>query len=134
MQGMGVYDWRDNGCHRLLTLALEMEKDRMTGFDEREQSFEARFAHDQTLRFRAIAKRNHRLGHWAAERMGLSGEDAENYAKDVVKADFEEVGDQDVLRKVLGDLTGHGVEIEEAEVRTLMDQFLAEVAAELDAS
>ena len=106
----------------------------MTGFDEREQSFEAKFAHDETLRFRAIAKRNHRLGHWAAERMGLSGEDAENYAKDVVKSDFEEVGDQDVVRKVMGDLTGHGVEIEEAEVRTLMDKFLAEVAAELDAS
>ena len=82
----------------------------MTTFDDRERAFEAKFAHDDELRFRVIARRNRLLGEWAARQMGLSDAETESYAKDVVRADFEEAGDQDVIRKVVGDLTTAGVE------------------------
>ena len=89
----------------------------MTTFDDRERAFESKFAHDEELRFRVIARRNRLLGQWAARQMGLSDAEADAYAKDVIRADFEEAGDEDVLRKVLGDLTGAGVETDEAQVR-----------------
>jgi hypothetical protein len=78
----------------------------MTTFDDRERAFETKFAHDEDLRFRVIARRNRLLGQWAAKLMGLSDAEADAYAKDVIRADFEEAGDEDVIRKVLGDLTG----------------------------
>ena len=89
----------------------------MTQFDDRERAFESKFAHDEEMKFRIIARRNRLLGQWAARRMGLTEAESESYAKDVVRADFEEAGEHDVIRKVLGDLTAAGVECEEDQVR-----------------
>jgi hypothetical protein len=89
----------------------------MTQFDERERAFESKFAHDEEMKFRITARRNRLLGEWAARRMGLSEVESESYAKDVVRSDFEEAGEHDVIRKVLGDLTSAGVDLEEEEVR-----------------
>ena len=85
----------------------------MTQFNDRERAFEAKHARDEEMQFRIIARRNRLLGNWAAKQMGLSEAETESYAKDVVRADFEEAGDQDVIRKVLGDLTAAGVECDE---------------------
>jgi hypothetical protein len=95
----------------------------MTTFDKREQGFENKFAHDQDLEFKATARRNKLLGLWAADLMGL--ENADDYAKVVVKSDFEQPGDDDVLRKVLTDLSGSGLPNSEGEVRRKMDELLA---------
>ena len=76
----------------------------MTTFDDREKAFETKYAHDQEMQFRAEARRNKLLGLWAAELMGKTGDDADAYAREVVKADFEEAGHEDVVRKVAGDL------------------------------
>ena len=89
----------------------------MTQFDERERAFEAKFAHDEDMKFRVIARRNRLLGEWAAQKMGLSDVEADSYAKDVIRADFEEAGDVDVIRKVLGDLTSAGVDCDEETIR-----------------
>jgi|SRR5829696_6245889 hypothetical protein len=89
----------------------------MTTFDDRERAFETRFAHDEEMKFRIIARRNRLLGEWAARQMGLSEAESESYAKDVVRADFEEAGDEDVIRKLLGDLTSANVECDEAKIR-----------------
>ncbi len=96
----------------------------MTTFDDREHGFEKKFALDAEQEFKATARRNRLLGEWAAGLMGL--ESAEDYARAVVKADFEQPGDDDVLRKVFGDLKSSGVEITEAEVRRKMDELLAQ--------
>ncbi len=96
----------------------------MTGFDEREKGFEAKFRLDQEARFKINARRNKLLGLWAAERMGMSGASAEEYAKEVVVADFDEPGDADVLEKILNDLTDKGLEITDAEVRKQMDKLI----------
>ena len=88
----------------------------MTQFDDRERAFEAKYARDEEMQFRIIARRNRLLGQWAAKQMGLSEAEAESYAKDVVRADFEEAGDQDVIRKVLGDLTAAGIECDESKI------------------
>ena len=93
----------------------------MTQFDDRERAFETKFAHDEELKFRVIARRNRLLGEWAAGKMGLSEAETASYAKDVVRADFEEAGDGDVIRKVLGDLTSAGVETSEAEIKQTLD-------------
>ena len=89
----------------------------MTQFDDRERAFEAKFARDEEMQFRITARRNRLLGEWAARRMGLTEAEAEAYAKDVVRSDFEEAGDHDVIRKVLGDLTAAGVDCDEELVR-----------------
>lgn len=78
----------------------------MSTFDERESAFENKFAHDEEMQFKAVARRNKLVGLWAAELMGKSGADAEAYAKEVVVSDFEEAGHEDVVRKVTGDLDG----------------------------
>lgn len=106
----------------------------MAGFDERKKGQEAKFAHDAELRFRAEARRNRLLGQWAAEQLGLSGDQAKEYAAEVVASDFEEAGEEDVFRKVSGDLKAKGSAIGEAEIRqkmaelvqTARDQILAE--------
>lgn len=98
----------------------------MTTFDDRERAEEARYARDEEMLFRIHARRNRLLGAWAGERMGLSAEEAEAYAKSVVQADFEEAGDEDVVRKLLGDLIAAGVDIEEAEIRMALDAKLVE--------
>ena len=89
----------------------------MTQFDDRQRAFESKFAHDEEMKFRITARRNRLLGEWAARQMGLSDAETEAYAKDVVRSDFEEAGDHDVVRKVLGDLTSAGIDIDEAKVR-----------------
>ena len=93
----------------------------MTNFQDRERAEEAKFAHDADSQFRIQARRNRLLGEWAAARMGLSQAETEAYAKAVVQADFEEAGDEDVIRKLLGDLTSAGVEVTEAEVRAALE-------------
>ena len=95
----------------------------MTTFDERERAFESKFAREQEMAFRVTARRNRLLGEWAAELMGLAT--VEEYARAVVKSDFEQPGDEDVLRKVAGDLKGSGVNVGEGEVRRKMDELLA---------
>ena len=95
----------------------------MTTFDDRETAFENKFAHDQDMAFRITARRNKLLGHWAAARMGLTEAETDAYAKSVVQADFEEAGDEDVIRKLLGDLIAAGVDTSDEEVRqALADQ------------
>ena len=92
----------------------------MTTFSDRERAEEAKFARDEEMMFRVHARRNRLLGQWAADRMGLSSVEAEAYAKSVVQADFEEAGDEDVIRKLLGDLIGAGVESSESEIRAAL--------------
>ncbi|HET7605725.1 MAG TPA: DUF1476 domain-containing protein [Sphingomicrobium sp.] len=88
----------------------------MSQFEDRQRAFESKFAHDEEMKFRITARRNRLLGEWAARQMGLSREETESYAKDVVRSDFEEAGDHDVVRKVLGDLTAAGIDIDEEKV------------------
>lgn len=88
----------------------------MGTFDDRERAFETKFAHDEEMKFRIVARRNRLLGQWAARQMGLSEAESESYAKDVVRADFEEAGDNDVIRKVLGDLTAAGIDCDEDKI------------------
>jgi hypothetical protein len=88
----------------------------MSQFEDRQRAFESKFAHDEEMKFRITARRNRVLGEWAARQMGLSQEETESYAKDVVRSDFEEAGDHDVVRKVLGDLTAAGIDIDEEKV------------------
>ena len=95
----------------------------MTTFDDREKAFEAKFALDQEQEFKAIARRNKLLGLWAAEKMGLSAESAEQYATAVVRADFEQPGDDDVFRKVAGDLKASGLSVSDGEVLSKMDEL-----------
>ena len=89
----------------------------MSQFDDRERAFEAKYARDEEMQFRITARRNRLLGEWAARQMGLTEAETESYAKDVVRSDFEEVGEHDVIRKVLGDLTAAGVDCDEDQVR-----------------
>lgn len=103
----------------------------MTTFDDREQAFEKKFAHDAEMQFKAAARRNKRLGLWAAEKMGIAGDEAEAYAREVIKSDLAEAGDDDVLQKVLGDLTAKGVAMDAAALRTRMDEMMAEAKGEL---
>ncbi len=98
----------------------------MTNFNDRERAEEAKYAHDEETLFRIHARRNRLVGNWAAERMGLSPAETEAYAKSVVQADFEEAGDEDVVRKLLGDLIGAGIDANEAEVRTALEAKLVE--------
>ena len=104
----------------------------MTTFDKREEGFEKQFAHDEELRFKAMARRNKMLGLWAAGVLGKSGADAEAYAKEVVLADFEEAGDSDVLRKVSKDLQPKGVT--EQQIRAQMTELLAQAVEQLKKS
>jgi|SRR5262249_10744179 len=103
-----------------------------TTFDKREEGFEKQFAIDEELKFKAMARRNKMLGLWAAGILGKSGTDAETYAKEVVLADFEEAGDNDVLRKVAKDLQPKG--ITEQQIRARMTELLAEAVAQIKKS
>ena len=93
----------------------------MTEFQDRQKGEERKFAMDADTAFRVSARRNRLLGRWAAEKMGLTPEETEAYAKAVIQADFEEAGDEDVIRKLLGDLTSAGVDVSEADVRTALE-------------
>ena len=101
------------------------------GFEERKTAAEAKFRHDEEFKFKATARRNKLLGLWAAGLMNIEGADADAYAKQVVVSDFEEPGDDDVLRKVLGDLQANGRSEDETDVRRQMDRLLDEAKAEL---
>ena len=93
----------------------------MTNFSDKERAEEAKFARDEEMQFRVAARRNRLLGGWAAEKMGLTAVEADAYGKQVIQADFEEAGDEDVIRKVLGDLTAAGVDVNEAEIRAALE-------------
>ena len=103
----------------------------MTTFDKREEGFEKKFALDSEQTFKAGARRNRLLGLWAADKLGITGDDAAAYAKEVVAADFEEAGDQDVQNKVLKDFTAKGVAIAAPEVRAKMEELMAAAAAQV---
>lgn len=103
----------------------------MTDFKDRERGEETKYAFDQETQFKITARRNRLLGQWAADQMGLTEEETDAYAKAVVQADFEEVGDEDVIRKVLGDLTSAGVEADDAMVRAKLDEKLIEARRQL---
>lgn len=103
----------------------------MTTFDKREKDFERRFVLDEEIRFKALARRNRKLGLWAAEKLGLSGDAAADYAKAVVVADLEEAGDEDVFRKVRKDFDAKGVEVSDHQIRRTMDELLAEANREV---
>lgn len=103
----------------------------MTTFDDRERAFESKFAHDQEMAFRITARRNRLVGAWAAELMKLTPAEADAYSKAVVQADFEEAGDEDVVRKILGDLTSAGVDIDEGRIRTALDEVTIEARRQL---
>ena len=103
----------------------------MTTFDKREEGFEKQFAHDEELRFKANARRNKMLGAWAANQLGLSGTDADAYAKEVVMADFEEAGDEDVFRKVRKDFDAKGVKQTDQQIRTTMTSLMTEAVAQI---
>lgn len=105
----------------------------MTTFDEREKGFEKKFAMDQELRFKAEARRNKMIGEWAAEKLGMAGSEVEDYVKAVRRADFEEAGDEDVLRKISKDFADKGVPISDSEVRSQLTEFLAQAVQELEA-
>jgi hypothetical protein len=106
----------------------------MTTFDKREEGFEKQFARDEELKFKASARRNRLLGLWAAEKLGLSGAQAEAYAKEVVLADFEEPGDHDVFRKIRKDFDAKGIAQSDHQIRRTMDELMAKAVAEIRAS
>lgn len=105
----------------------------MTTFDKREEGFEKKFAHDEELRFKATARRNKLLGLWVAQKLGMSGADADAYAKDVVQADFEEAGDDDVFRKVRKDLDAKGASASDQEIKTQMIDLMAQAVSQIEA-
>ena len=98
---------------------------------DRKDAFENKFAHDAELRFKAEARRNKLLGLWAAEKLGKTGDDAEAYAKEVIAADFEEPGDEDVFRKVRGDFDAAGVEQSDHQIRRTMDELMVKAVEEV---
>lgn len=103
----------------------------MTTFDKREEAFEAKFAHDEELRFKATARRNKLLGLWAAEKLGLDEDKAEEYAKEVVRADFEEPGDEDVYRKIEADFKENAVDQSEHQIRRTMSELMSKALQQL---
>lgn len=98
----------------------------MTTFENRENAFENKFAHDADLQFKITARRNKLVGQWAAEKMGLTPEETTSYATSVVQADFEEAGDEDVIRKLLGDLTSAGIDVDDAMIRAALEDKMVE--------
>lgn len=104
----------------------------MTTFEERERSFERKFALDEELRFKATARRNKLLGLWAAEKMGLAGDAAQAYAREVVKADLELPGEEDVYLKVKGDLDAKGIDQSEHQIRHKMSELLSEAMLQIE--
>ncbi|MGK6321067.1 DUF1476 domain-containing protein [Sphingomonas sp. DT-204] len=103
----------------------------MTDFEDRKRAFETKFARDEEMVFRITARRNRLVGQWAAAKMGLTPEETDAYAKAVVQADFEEAGDEDVIRKLVGDLTAASVDTDEAEVRRALEEALVDARRQL---
>ena len=105
----------------------------MTTFNDREKSFEKKFAMDEELKFKAQSRRNRLLGQWAAEKLGLSGTAVDDYVKAVRKADLAQKGDDDVFQKIKQDLKDKGVSVADSELRKAMDDFLAQAAQQIQA-
>jgi hypothetical protein len=105
----------------------------MTSFDKREEGFEQQFAHDEELRFKAIARRNKMLGLWAAGKLGLSGTDAENYARSIVLAEFEQGGDSAVIAKIRKDLEAKGIAQSEHQITRTMTELMATAITDIKA-
>ncbi|MEO7178215.1 MAG: DUF1476 domain-containing protein [Allosphingosinicella sp.] len=103
----------------------------MSTFDDRERAFETKYARDQDMQFRIVARRNKLLGQWAAGLMGLSQAEADAYASDVIRADFEEAGDEDVVRKIVGDLTSAGVDCDESRIREALGHKTVEARRQM---
>jgi hypothetical protein len=103
----------------------------MTTFDDRQKAAEAHFARDQEMQFRVAARRNRLIGQWAADQMKLTPAEKDAYAKAVVQADFEEAGDEDVIRKLLGDLTAAGVETDDSQIRAMLAEKTVEAKRQL---
>ena len=104
----------------------------MSTFDSREKGFEKKFTHDAELKFKAEARRNRLLGAWAAKELGLSGVDADAYVKAVIKSDLEKPGDDDVFAKIRKDFDAKGVKQTDAQLRTMMGNFLAEAVSQIE--
>ena len=105
----------------------------MTTFDDREKAYEKKFAHDEELKFKATARRNRLIGLWAAEKMGLSGDEAQAYAREVIKADLAEPGDEDVFRKVRADFDAKGVEQSDHQIRRIIAEMMVEAVRQIEA-
>ena len=103
----------------------------MTTFDDRERAFENMYARDQEMQFKVVARRDKLLGLWAAKLMGLTDVEAETYARDLVRSDFEEAGDEIVVRKLLGDLTSAGVETDETKIREALEHKTVEARRQM---
>jgi hypothetical protein len=103
----------------------------MTTFDDRERAFENMYARDQEMQFKIVARRDRLLGLWAANLMGLTDVEADGYARDLVRSDFEEAGDEIVVRKVLGDLTSAGVDCDEARIRDALEHKTVEARRQM---
>ena len=105
----------------------------MTTFDRRKDAYENKFAHDEALRFKAMSRRNKLLGQWAAEKLGKRGDEADAYAREVVRSDFQEAGDDDVLRKVAADFQAAGIAHSDAELRSTMDELMGTAVTQIEA-
>jgi hypothetical protein len=105
----------------------------MTTFEDREKGFERKFAHDEELKFKATARRNKLLGLWAAEQLGLSGDEAQGYAREVVKADLAEPGDEDVFRKLRSDFDAKGVVQSDHQIRRMIGEMMAQAVSQIEA-
>jgi hypothetical protein len=119
--------------HRNESRPLPISEEAMTTFDKREEGFEKKFAVDEELRFKANARRNKLLGLWAAQKLGLSGAEAEEYAKSIVLADFEEPGEDDVFRKIRKDFDAKGVADSDHQIRRTMTELMAKAVLEVKA-
>lgn len=104
----------------------------MSELDKRADAYENKFAHDAEMRFKATARRNKLLGLWAAELMGLEGDDAQNYAKEVIKSDFEEAGDDDVFRKIRGDFDANNIDQSDHQIRRTMNELMAKAVEQIE--
>lgn len=104
----------------------------MTSFDDREKAYEQKFAHDAELKFKASARRNKLLGHWAAEKMGLTGDEADNYAKGVVLADLEEPGEEDVFRKIRADFDDANIDQSDHQIRRTMTELMDKAVVQIE--
>ena len=104
----------------------------MSGIDERGKAFENKFVHDEALKFKAEARRNKLLGLWAAEKMGKNEDQAKEYAKEVIRSDFEEPGDQDVFRKIRTDFDSAGIDQSDHQIRRTMDELMGEAISQIE--
>jgi hypothetical protein len=104
----------------------------MTNFEDREKGFERKFAHDEELKFRATARRNKLLGLWAAEKLGLAGDEAQAYAREIVKADLAEPGEEDVFRKVRSDFDAKGIAESDHQIRRMMGELMAAAVSQIE--